>query len=33
LKGRPSRVQAVVLGGQAAILIAIALVAGWLGSN
>ncbi len=33
LKGRQGRVQAVVIGGQAAILIAIALVAGWLGSN
>ena len=33
LKGRPGRVQAVVIGGQAAILIASALVAGWLGSH
>ena len=33
LKGRPGGVQAVVIGGQAAILIAIALLVGWLGSK
>jgi hypothetical protein len=33
LKGRPGRVQAVIIGGQFVILIAVALVAGWLGST
>ena len=33
LKGRPGRVQAVLIGGPAAIVIAIALATAWLGSR
>ena len=33
LKGRPGRVQAVLIGGQSAIVLAIVLGAAWLNSN